>query len=146
MNDEVETIALGFQLGASALLLVASVLIHGLGLMGISRALGLRDERLEETEFGTGALGIMTMVALALFALHAIEIALFAGFYLLIGAFEKVEEALFFSTSVYATLGYTDEFFPPNWRLVGAIQGVIGFLMLGWSTAFLVQKMTKLRR
>jgi hypothetical protein len=146
MNEEVETIALGIQLGAAALLVVACVLIHGLGLMGISRALGLRDERLEETSFGLSALWIMTAVALALFGLHAIEIALFAGFYLLIDAFEKVEEALFFSASVYATLGYTDEFFPPNWRLVGAIQGVVGFLMLGWSTAFLVQKMTKLRR
>jgi hypothetical protein len=81
-----------------------------------------------------------------LFALHFVEIALLALFYLAVGAFHGLEEALFFSASAYATLAQPEVGFPIEWRLVGAMEGLIGFLLIGWSTAFFVTDMNRLLR
>ena len=45
-----------------------------------------------------------------------------------------------------STLGSPDQLLPQQWRLLGAIEGLIGFLMLGWSTAFFVTDMNQLLR
>lgn len=140
-----DTIELAVQLASSALLVVVCTFVHGLGLIGISRLLGLRGERLEQRNFDTRALFLMCGMALCLFLLHMVEIALFAGFYLLVGAMETLQEALHFSASTYATLGRTAGYFPSDWALMGAIEALIGFLLIGWSTAFIVRNVDELR-
>ena len=85
-------------------------------------------------------------VALLLFALHVAEIALFALFYLAVGAAGDFEQALFSSASAYTTLGEPQADFPREWRLLGALEGLTGFLLLGWSTAFFVTDMNRLLR
>jgi len=37
----------------------------------------------------------------------------------------------------YTAIGYGDVVLPQNWRLLGAIQGVLGVLLCGLSTAFI---------
>ena len=146
MESDVEPVALGLQLGSAAGLVVVMTLVHGLGLVGISRALNLKGERLEEHDFDFRAVLLMCSMALSLFLLHLLEIAIFAAFYLLVGAIDTLEEALYFSASTYATLGRTEEYFPTDWRLLGSIESLIGFLLIGWSTAFIVSRVDKLRR
>jgi hypothetical protein len=34
---------------------------------------------------------------------------------------------------------------PHQWRILGAIEGAAGIIMLGWSTAFVVSLMTQLK-
>ena len=143
--DQTEPIAIGLQLGSAAALVVAMTLVHVLGLIGISKALNLKGERLEEQDFNLHAIVLMCGMALSLFALHLIEIAIFAGFYMIVGALDSIEEALYFSASTYATLGRTEEYFPVGWRLLGSIESLIGFLLIGWSTAFIVSRVNKLR-
>ncbi len=53
---------------------------------------------------------------------------------------------MFFSASAYATLGQPEIGFPERWRLVGAMEGLVGFLMIGWSTGVFVNDMNKLLR
>ena len=140
-----DTISIGIQLGASALLVAAMALAHGLGLVAITRALGLQEDRLEERPFDFRGALLMAVIALMLFVLHMAEIGLFAAFYLAVGAMESVEEALHYSASSYATLGQAGEYPSYEWRLVGAIESLIGFLLIGWSTAYIVSKVNKLR-
>ena len=121
-------------------LMLACTLVHALGLLGISKSLRLRKERLQEMQFGWKGMLLTAGMAVLLFALHTLEIGLFAAFYLQIDVMESVEEALYYSASAYATLGRTAEYFPVEWRLIGAIEALIGFLMIGWSTAFMVSK------
>ena len=71
---------------------------------------------------------------------------MFGLFYLVVGAVPDLEQALYFSASAYATLGQPEASFPLEWRLVGALEGLAGFLLLGWSTAFFVTDMNKLLR
>ena len=146
MENATEPIAIGVQLASAAGLVVLMTVVHALGLVAISNTLNLHGERLEEQDFNMRAILLMCGMALSLFLLHMIEIAMFAGFYLLVGALNSIEEALYFSASTYATLGRTEEYFPGAWRVLGSIEALIGFLMIGWSTAFIVSRVNKLRK
>lgn len=48
------------------------------------------------------------------------------------------ETALYFSTATFSTLGFGDVVLAKNWRLFGSFEGVNGFLLIGWSTAYLI--------
>jgi hypothetical protein len=120
------------------------VLIHSAGLVGISRALHLHDERELPNEFGLRASMLMGTYGLLLMTLHFLEIFIFAGFYRFVGAMRSMEEALYYSASCYATLGASAATFPSEWRLVGALEALIGFVLIGWSTAFMVRTLRKI--
>ena len=137
---------LGTQLAAGGLLIVVVTMLHGVGIVGVSKLLNLEEQALKSRAVDIGAFGLMTTVAIALFLLHAIEIGMFAAFYFAVGAMDSVEGALFVSASNYATLGQGVDDFPTKWRLVAAIEGVTGFLLLGWSTAVFVTDMNHLLR
>jgi Trk-type K+ transport system membrane component len=138
-------LALGAQLGAAAGLVLLMVIIHILGLLGTARLLHLRGEELDNKSLDARSIVLLGAMGVLLFALHMFEIFVFAIFYLAVGGMQTLEEALFYSASAYATLGWTADYFPPEWRLIGAIEALVGFLMLGWSTAFVVATMNRLR-
>jgi len=138
--------SLGVELLWSAGLVVLMTLVHGFGIVAVTKLLGLDDRKLKAHRLDLGAFGLLTSMTLSLFALHAIEIGLFALFYLHVGALGDLESALFYSASAYTTLGQPDLDFPDRWRLVGAFEGLVGFLLIGWSTAVFVTDMNKLLR
>ena len=137
---------LATEIVAAYLLTIVMTLVHALGIVLITKLLKLEDETLRAHRLDFGAFSLLTVMALTLFALHTLEIGLFALFYLGVGAIGDLESALYFSTSVYATLGHPDVAFPASWRLVGAVEGLVGFLLIGWSTAVFVTDMNKLLR
>jgi hypothetical protein len=81
-------------------------------------------------------------VVLGLFILHGLEIWIYAATYTLIGAVPDLREAVYFSSISYGSIGYSDLLMAPQWRLLGAIEGVAGAILLGWSIAFFVSVMT----
>src|SRR6476646_10897780 len=89
-------------------------------------------------------LGIV-IAATGLFALHGLEIWAYAALYYECGALPDFETALYFSTSTYTTIGYGDVLLTRPWRLVGAIEGANGIILLGWSTAFFVAMVRRIR-
>jgi voltage-gated potassium channel len=137
---------LGLQLLWSGILTILCLLVHGFGTVTLTRLLRLEEQRLKQAELGAGAFLLLSAVGLGVFLLHAAEIALFAGFYVAAGILPDLDVALYFSASAYSTLGTIDVALPDHWRLVGAIEGVAGFLLLGWSTAFFITDMNLLLR
>lgn len=89
--------------------------------------------------------GFIMLIVFGLFAIHAVEIWSYSLLYLALGEFSTLESALYFATSTFTTLGYGDVLLSQQWRLVGAIEGFNGFLLIGWSTAFLVTVIGRLR-
>jgi Ion channel len=133
------TLAMLTQFAVSTIMLVICVFIHGAGLFSLSRA--TRSERAVERLRHVDPLSVRgaaftLLVVLAIFALHGIEIWLFALVYLAIGAADGLENALYFSTISYSTVGYSDMHVTPRWRLLGPFQSILGMILLGWSTAF----------
>lgn len=89
---------------------------------------------------------LIMSIVLAPFTLHGIEIWLYGGLYLLLGAMADRETAVYFSTIIYAGIGFDDDDMAHRWHLVSAIKGVNGILLLAWSTAFFVTVVARLQR
>ena len=136
----------GTQLVAGTFLVVLMIIVHGLGVVGVTKLLRLEDDALKAHRLNIRAFGLLTSMALAMFTIHALELWIYAAFYLAVGAIDELETALYFSASAYATLGHPDVGFPVRWRLVGAFEGLVGFLLIGWSIAVFVTDMNKLLR
>lgn len=139
-------IELAIQLGVAGGMVLLMTIIHATGLIAIQRMLGLGKDRLEQLDFGLRAIRLMGGLGMMLFTLHLFEIGVFAAFYMFVAGMDSVEEALYYSASAYATLGRTAGYFPDEWRLIGAIEALIGFVLIGWSTAFIVTTTNRLRR
>ena len=137
------------ELLLATVMVLATVSIHAIGLFALARL--LRIEELEEQEehihplSGRGIVATLT-VALGLFVLHGIEIWLYAFVYLAIGAVDGLRESVYFSTITYGAIGYSDAAMAPGWRLVSAIEGINGIILIGWSTAFFVTLIARMRR
>lgn len=132
------------ELGSALLLVAACALIHALGLEAISRLFHLEDDELKRRRFDLTAFWLIVVIALSLFLLHISEIWLFAIFYKLVHAVPTFDDALYYSASVYTTTGSPTERVPSDWRLLGSSEALAGFLLIGWSTAYLVQKLRRL--
>jgi hypothetical protein len=131
------------NLAAGAVLVLTTVLVHSIGLTWMSRMLQWSVARLRLHRHGIGATSLVVATVLGLFLLHSIEIWLWAIAYVVLGAMPSLREALFFSTLAFSTLGAEGVSVASEWGLFGAIEGVNGFLLIGWSTAYLIPAWTK---
>lgn len=130
-------------------MVLLTVSVHATGLFALSRALKLeeREERREHVHpLSRRGIAATLLVSLSLFILHGVEIWLYAFLYLAIGSVEGLREAVYFSTITYGAIGYSDAAMAEQWRLVSAIEGINGIILIGWSTAFFVTLMARLRR
>ena len=118
-------------------------LIHLIGLALLTRV--LRSHHKLFRSFRMMPPTLLLMATLGIIAIHTIEIWSFALLYVRLHAFTAVEPALYFSTTTYASIGYGDIIMPHQWRILGAIEGAAGTIMLGWSTAYLVSLLVRLR-
>jgi hypothetical protein len=137
------------QLAVSTVMVILTVIIHGAGLALLGKVMQkeLADERAHHVPaLSRRSLFFTLALVLGLFALHGVEIWLYAFVYEAIGAINDLETAVYFSTISYAAIGYDDRYIHAGWRLVSAIQGINGLLLLGWSTAFFVTVVTRLGR
>jgi hypothetical protein len=133
------------QLALAGLAVAATVMVHLGGLVLLIALLRrLRGGRFGD-RLGPAQAGLVLLAVFSLFALHAVEIWAYAFLYLLIGAVKSFEPALYYSTVTYTTIGYGDVILPERWRILGAIEGANGIILMGWSTAFLVSVVQRLR-
>ncbi|MFL6721391.1 MAG: ion channel [Sphingomonas sp.] len=131
------------QLSLATAMVALIALIHVSGLAILMRSLRLHSQWFRAVRFLP--LTILVGATLGVIAIHTVEIWLYAALYMGLRAFPRFEQALYFSTVTYASIGYGDVLMPRQWRILGAIEGAVGIIMLGWSTAFLVSLLTQLR-
>jgi hypothetical protein len=87
---------------------------------------------------------IMGATLLAL-AGHLVEIVLWAFALEICGAVVDISAAIYSSAGSYTTSG-SDIVLPPQWKLLGPLEAVIGMLMFGLSTAFIFAVIERLLR
>jgi hypothetical protein len=126
------------NIALSLAMTLVTLALHFLALAELMKRLGSDfAEKVRQGQMVMRTGGVMLFV-LAIGALHAIEIGLYAWLYLALDAIEGIEPAIYFSTAAFGTLGAQDADLHDNWRLLGATEGVTGFVLIGVSTAFLV--------
>jgi voltage-gated potassium channel len=82
-------------------------------------------------------------LAMAVVALHGLEILLWAGFYRW-RCLPSWYSAMYFSASSYSTLGCSDVSLPTSWRTLAPLESVMGALMCGLSVSLLFAIVTRL--
>jgi hypothetical protein len=133
------------NLALATAMVCATVTIHFAGLLLLMRTLRYRGQRFHAQESILGQGALILSVVLGIFAIHTIEIWLYAFVFQAVGAIEEFETALYFSIVNFASLGYGDITLGKDWRLFGAIEAANGVILFAWSTAFLLSVTTRLR-
>jgi hypothetical protein len=131
------------QLVLASAMVVVTVIVHLVGLAFLARA--LRAGQRLPASLRLAPIILLVAAAIGLFAIHTVEIWSFAALYLVLQAAPDFEQSLYFSTVTYASIGYGDVLVAKPWRILGAIEGATGVIMLGWSTAFLVSLLAQSR-
>ena len=133
--------------GSAVLLIIVTSFIHGAGTLAIFWAL-FRSRMFAARHFGPVSNATrLTLVVVALLAVHLTEVVWWAAFYAYKGCFPDFDTSLYFSIVTYTTLGYGDVVLrEKEWRLLAGVEALTGSLMLCWSTVILVQVLTKIYR
>ena len=77
-------------------------------------------------------------IVLLLFFVSLLEVIVWSGTYLALGALEEFNTALYFSMVTFTGLGYGDIVLHSQWRVLASLQAANGILMFGWTTAMIV--------
>jgi Ion channel len=130
------------QLLWGLVLMAASVLLHlGAGLALLMRV--WRGVAASGSQSMASALSALVLLFAGLILLHLVQVLLWGGLYAW-GIGWDFATAAYFSIVTYATIGYGDVVPPPDWRLVAAIEGLTGVLLLGCSSAMVFALLSRL--
>ncbi len=122
-----------------AALIAITVVIHAIGTTTWVRHLSQEYGRAPKLRFRQ-AIAVLIRTVLIVFALHTIEILVWAGAYealLPLDELGSFEETVYFSFVTFTTLGYGDITLSEGWRLLSGIEALNGILLVGWTTAMI---------
>jgi len=136
---------LGANLAVAALMVGMTTIVHLVFLTGLTWVMQKRKVGENNNKHFIGPSLVIVLVVFGLFAAHSVEIWMYAILYAFLGIFENFETALYFSTGTFTTVGFGEVVAGPKWRLLTAIESANGFLLIGWSTAFLIGLTARLR-
>lgn len=125
------------NLALGTVMISLTVVIHTFGLIAVTHAMSWVTDRIRLHGHRSRMLAMNTVV-IGVFVVLTAEVWLWAAAYSLIGVVDSFETALYFSTITFSTVGYGDVVPHPEWRMMAALEGVNGFLLIGWSTAYLI--------
>ncbi len=137
-----ETIGTGLlvrQMVIGMLAVSATVVIQAEVLNLLSRRLGWLVTHLRRLPARLSETGVIVIAVHVILFAHIMEVSLWAIVLHLTGAVTGAEPALYFSLVCFTTLGFGDITLAVEWRFLSAIIGANGFLMFGWSTAYMVE-------
>ena len=129
------------QLLLGMLLIMATVLVHGMSLDYLIRFLDKIWPTFKTTFSRNGKPLFLSITVLGVFLAHVFEIWIWAMVFLWTGEVHTLESALYFSTVTFSTVGYGDVTLSEQWRLLGSVESANGMLLFGWSTAFIFEIM-----
>lgn len=123
------------QLAIGCLMILVTTVVHGIASLAGVRLLRGHYLTREGMSSGLHDTVVVSVFVLWLFLASIIEIWLWAGLFLYLGALGTLEEALYFATVTFSTLGYGDIVLDKSWRLLASFASANGLFLFGWSTA-----------
>ena len=132
-----------FRLSMAAALIAATVVIQALfmaaGLNTFKRIEELRPGAMTHTPATTTVVWILFLLIPII-----LDVTLWATFYYVSGALPSFEEALYFSTVTFTTVGYGDIVLGREWRQLATFEAVNGWIIFGWATALIMAVIQRL--
>jgi hypothetical protein len=87
--------------------------------------------------------GVIITTVLFILGVQLLNVMAWAVTFLAVGAFDALEPAVYFALVSFTTAGFGDITLGPDWRLLSGLTAANGFLMFGWSTAYMVELMRR---
>src|SRR5262245_57416329 len=132
-----------FRLSLAAGLIAATVVIQALFMSA-----GLNTfERIEQhrpVSMPTKPATSIVLWILFLLIPITLDVILWATFYYASGALPSFEEALYFSTVTFTTVGYGDIVLGREWRQLATFEAINGWIIFGWATALIMTVIQRL--
>ena len=123
------------QLVVGAILMLVTAVVQTFGVVALEEFVDrFRDGVVRETTRAR-MLGLLCAVIIYLFALHLIEMCLWAALYLPCADYPSFAAALYESALAFTTMDVAK--LPPDWKFLSAAEGITGLLMFAWSTGVL---------
>ena len=119
------------------LLAAVTISIHAVCTAGLIRYL-MKSPGLFRSKYGD--LKVCSLTAVWLLSIHILETLVWAFAYLWLETTDEIstiEDAAYFATVTFTTLGYGDIVIEGPWRMLAASHAMTGLLVFGWSTALL---------
>jgi Na+-driven multidrug efflux pump len=123
---------------AGICLTVATVVVHVAGLFLLIRYVRRLRARYGRELRPILLTRVLLIVTLWFVALHLFEVAMWAALYFYVRGFDNARHAFYFSLGSYTTVGSGELALPPQWEMLTGIEAIVGVLMVGLSTAFIV--------
>jgi hypothetical protein len=140
------SMSLFMQLIVGGMMIGITVMMHAIALDFIIKKAHFA-EAITKAIFKSSWRPVMaSIIVVSAFASHIVQIWSWAFVYVVVGAqpLTNFSETLYFATVTYTTLGYGDLTLEPSFRMLSAVEGANGFLLFGWTTAFIFEVISKL--
>lgn len=131
-----------------AALIAITVVVHAIGTSAWARYLSRRYAS-DVPWSGSRSVLVLVNSAIVVFALHTLEIVIWAGAYLALVPTSELatfEEAVYFSFVTFTTLGYGDISLTADYRLLSGIEALNGIILVGWTTAMIFSVVQRIWR
>ncbi|MFG1418409.1 ion channel [Xanthobacter sp. V0B-10] len=86
---------------------------------------------------------VVSALVIGLCVVHLTEVLAWAWGYLVTGALASFNDALYFSLTTYTTVGSDGVSIPRVFRGIAGFESLLGPMMVAWSTAFMVEYVTR---
>jgi hypothetical protein len=84
-------------------------------------------------------------VAFCVLGIITAGVWIWAATYLWLGAFDTLEESVYFSIVMFTTLGLGDVILPQEWRILAGMEAANGFLNFGLLSALFIEALRQVR-
>lgn len=133
------------DLMVSIILIVTTSIVHAMMLDKIMNVLASRSYLIQPSRkhhhFYKVAMAVVAILGIFMAITMHIWLWAFAYMILHLPELKTLEDAVYFSTVTFTTLGYGDLVLKDNWRVMSGIEAANGIVLLGWSTAFVLEVM-----
>jgi len=121
--------------------IAVSVIVHALFMIGVMVVFDDMAERIHNAVVRAAA---VVAIVLWFFVSICVQCWLWAWLLMVCAGIPTLEEALYFTTVTFTTLGYGDVVLDDDWRLLGAFAATNGVIIIGWTTAVVFLAVQKL--
>lgn len=135
----------GEEIAISIAMTAVTVFFHAIVISGLAAAFRATTSPVWGPMRFVRDSAMLSLESLILMAAHAVEVVAWAYLFMLIGAFETAEQAFYFASVGYTTLGFGDILLPDEWRILAGVIASNGLLLFGLSAAFLLESASRLR-
>lgn len=118
-------------------LVAVTMTIHAFAMPMTAAACASTRRRIEHRHGLFARVRVLLVASGLIVIAHLVEVAAWASFFTLRGAFPTTSTAYYFSLLQYTTVG-SELTLPDRWRLLGGMIAISGALAFAWSTAVLL--------